>query len=154
MIPLISWASTQADFLHTYPKMKQVAFISANVTVNGIKYWIDPCMNSWAETTPEKCPTANPAHTWRNPPMMISSGIISVEATTFGSTRYDAEFTPMISKASICSEMRIVPNSEAMLEPIFPARIRQVTVGAISMMVELVTIDPIMDLESSGVVNW
>ncbi|MEO5996012.1 MAG: CPBP family intramembrane glutamic endopeptidase [Chitinophagaceae bacterium] len=30
MIPLISWASTQNDFLHTYPKMKQVAFVGAN----------------------------------------------------------------------------------------------------------------------------
>ena len=27
MIPLISWASTQNDFLHTYPKMKRIAFI-------------------------------------------------------------------------------------------------------------------------------
>ena len=30
----------------------------------------------------------------------------------------------MISRASICSVMRIVPISEAMLEPTFPARIR------------------------------
>ncbi|MEO5683125.1 MAG: CPBP family intramembrane glutamic endopeptidase [Chitinophagaceae bacterium] len=27
MVPLIAFASTQADFLHTYPKLKQVAFI-------------------------------------------------------------------------------------------------------------------------------
>jgi hypothetical protein len=27
MIPLISWASTQHDFLHTYPKMKKIYFI-------------------------------------------------------------------------------------------------------------------------------
>ena len=30
MIPLISWASSQNDFLHTYPKMRQVASISVN----------------------------------------------------------------------------------------------------------------------------
>lgn len=30
MIPLISWASTQHDFLNTYPKMRQVAFISGH----------------------------------------------------------------------------------------------------------------------------
>lgn len=30
MIPLISWASTQHDFLHTYPKLKQVNFIGAH----------------------------------------------------------------------------------------------------------------------------
>ncbi len=27
MIPLIMWASTQSDFLHTYPKLKQISFI-------------------------------------------------------------------------------------------------------------------------------
>lgn len=29
MIPLITFASTQADFLHTYPKLKQVAFVDS-----------------------------------------------------------------------------------------------------------------------------
>ena len=31
MVPLITFASTQADFLHTYPKLKQVAFVD-NIT--------------------------------------------------------------------------------------------------------------------------
>ncbi len=34
----------------------------------------------------------------------------------------------MISRASICSVMRIVPISEAMLDPTLPARIRATTV--------------------------
>jgi len=31
MVPLVAWASTQHDFLHTYPKLKQVAFIDEHV---------------------------------------------------------------------------------------------------------------------------
>jgi hypothetical protein len=31
MLPLIAFASTQSDFLHTYPKLKQVAFINDHV---------------------------------------------------------------------------------------------------------------------------
>lgn len=36
MIPLISWASTQHDFLHMYPKLKQVNFITAHTTNAGL----------------------------------------------------------------------------------------------------------------------
>ncbi|MPN06749.1 hypothetical protein SDC9_154005 [bioreactor metagenome] len=39
-----------------------------------------------------------------------------------------AELTPIISNASICSVIRIVPISEAMLEPTLPARIRHMMV--------------------------
>ena len=39
-----------------------------------------------------------------------------------------AEFTPIISIASICSVTRIVPSSEAILEPTFPERMRHITV--------------------------
>ena len=35
-----------------------------------------------------------------------------------------AEFTPIISRASICSVTRIVPISEAMFDPTLPARMR------------------------------
>ena len=42
--------------------------------------------------------------------------------------RYDAELTPMISRASICSVMRMVPISDAMFEPTLPARISATTV--------------------------
>ena len=40
-----------------------------------------------------------------------------------GSTMKLAEFNPMISRASICSVTLMVPISEAMLLPTFPARI-------------------------------
>ena len=50
-------------------------------------------------------------------------------ARTLGRIKYAAEFTPIISKASICSEMRIVPISEAILEPTFPASISEISVG-------------------------
>ena len=49
-------------------------------------------------------------------------------ATIFGKMRYDAEFTPISSRASICSVIRIVPISEAILEPTLPARISATTV--------------------------
>jgi hypothetical protein len=50
-------------------------------------------------------------------------------ATTFGSTKKDKEFTPIISKASICSVTRIVPISEDTFEPTLPARIKEIMVG-------------------------
>ena len=53
-----------------------------------------------------------------------SRGIIVTMPTTFGRIRYEAELTPIISSASICCDVRIVPISEAMFEPTFPARIR------------------------------
>ena len=41
---------------------------------------------------------------------------------------HDAELTPMISSASICSVMRIVPISEAMFDPTLPASMSATTV--------------------------
>ena len=55
----------------------------------------------------------------------LSTGMNPTKATILGSTRQLTEFTPMISRASICSVTLIVPISEAMFEPTFPARIRQ-----------------------------
>ena len=55
---------------------------------------------------------------------ITSIGINTRNATIFGNTRKLAEFTPIISSASICSVTRIVPISEAIFEPTLPARIR------------------------------
>ena len=46
----------------------------------------------------------------------------------FGRIKKLAELTPMISIASICSVTRIVPSSEATLEPTLPERMRHITV--------------------------
>ena len=59
---------------------------------------------------------------------IVRNGKKTTAATIFGRMRYEAELTPMISSASICSVMRIVPISEAMLEPTLPARISATTV--------------------------
>lgn len=67
-----------------------------------------------------------------------------------GSTRYDAEFTPIISIASICSVILIVPISEEMLDPILPARIRQTIVDENSRMSDSLAIYPMYILGSSG----
>ena len=58
---------------------------------------------------------------------IVRNGKKIIEATIFGRMRYEAELTPMISSASICSVMRIVPISEAMLDPTLPARISATT---------------------------
>ena len=39
-----------------------------------------------------------------------------------------ADFTPMISRASICSVTRIVPISDAIFDPTLPARMRHIIV--------------------------
>ena len=49
--------------------------------------------------------------------------------TIFGNTKKFNEFTPIISSASICSVTRIVPTSEAILEPTFPAKMSDIIVG-------------------------
>ena len=46
-----------------------------------------------------------------------------------GKTKKFNEFTPIISRASICSVTRIVPTSEAILDPTFPAKISEIIVG-------------------------
>jgi hypothetical protein len=50
-------------------------------------------------------------------------------AVTLGKTKKFKELTPMISKASICSVTRIVPISEAIFDPILPAKIKEIIVG-------------------------
>ena len=52
------------------------------------------------------------------------NGIMVISPNIFGRMRYDAEFIPIISSASICCVTLIVPISEAMFEPTLPARIR------------------------------
>lgn len=54
---------------------------------------------------------------------ITKTGIKIISPTIFGRIRKLAELTPMISMASICSVTRMVPISEAMLLPTFPARI-------------------------------
>ena len=70
----------------------------------------------------------------RYPPRMpiriegiVRKGKKTIAATIFGRMRYEAELTPMISSASICSVMRMVPISEAIDDPTFPARISATT---------------------------
>ena len=52
------------------------------------------------------------------------TGINNINATIFGKTKKFAEFTPIISNASICSVTLIVPISDAIFEPTLPAKIR------------------------------
>ena len=58
----------------------------------------------------------------------IRSGLKTVADTILGRMRKLAEFTPIISIASICSVILMLPISEAMLLPILPARMRAIIV--------------------------
>ena len=55
---------------------------------------------------------------------MTRKGIVVTRPRILGRMRYEAELTPIISRASICCEVRIVPSSEAMFEPALSARMR------------------------------
>ncbi len=63
-------------------------------------------------------------------PMNIDSmhrtGTKRTKPIIFGNTMKLAEFMPIMSSASICSVTRMVPISEAMLLPTFPARISDI----------------------------
>ena len=65
----------------------------------------------------------------KNMLIAIKKGRMNMAAKIFGNIKYPAEFIPIISKASICSVIRIEPISEAMFEPIFPANIKHTMVG-------------------------
>ena len=64
-------------------------------------------------------------------------------ANIFGRTKYDAELIPITSNASICSVTRIVPNEDAILEPIFPAKTKLIMVGENSRISESRLLKPI-----------
>ena len=57
-----------------------------------------------------------------------STGMKAMKPTILGRIRKFAELTPMISIASICSVTRMVPSSEATLEPTLPDKMRHITV--------------------------
>jgi hypothetical protein len=78
------------------------------------------------------------------------SGKKKSDAIIFGRIRKDAEFTPIISRASICSLTLILPISEAMLEPTLPASIKEIIVGENSKIRESLLANPIKYLGRSG----
>ena len=53
----------------------------------------------------------------------------AIAAIIFGKTKWFKELTPIISSASICSVIRIVPISEAIFDPILPANMSEIIVG-------------------------
>jgi len=66
----------------------------------------------------------------------VRTGLKSRVATILGSIRYDAEFTPIISSASICSVTLMVPISDAIFDPTLPARIKALIVDENSRIIE------------------
>ena len=75
--------------------------------------------------------------------MMITKGLMNTAAQILGAIKYSAELTPIISRASICSVTRMVPISEAMFEPTFPASIKEIMVGESSNIIDCRLIRPI-----------
>ena len=110
-------------------------------------------MKSSIETAPDRWPAYIPPEILKKTAMITKAGITIRAATIFGPIKKDGVFTPMISKASICSEIRMVPSSDAMFDPTFPANTRQVIVGANSMSVESLTTLPITESFNKPMTN-
>src|SRR5690554_480832 len=81
---------------------------------------------------------------------IIKKGKKNTAANIFGRIRKEAELIPIISKASICSVTRIVPNSEAMFDPTFPAKIKEIMVGENSKIVVDRVMYPMVYLGNKG----
>ena len=64
------------------------------------------------------------------------------EATIFGSMRYDGVFTPITSRASICSDILCEPSSEAMREAHLPASMSEMMVGENSSIMAFLDANP------------
>ena len=65
------------------------------------------------------------------------TGNIIIAAITLGSTKNPAGSRGVISRASICSVIFILPISAAIEAPIFPARTKDNIIGASSITVDL-----------------
>jgi hypothetical protein len=98
-------------------------------------YWI-PYIKFAEVITPDMVPAVHPPKIPIVIDMSVRIGLKSNVATILGRVRYDAELIPIISKASICSVTLIVPISEAIFDPTFPARIRAATVDENSSIIE------------------
>lgn len=61
-----------------------------------------------------------------------STGTITTPAMRRGTTRYCTGLTAIVSRASICSDARMLPSSAAMPEPARAATMMAVSTGAIS----------------------
>ena len=61
--------------------------------------------------------------------IITKNGKKNITAIIFGNIKNDAELTPIISKASICSLTLMLPISDAMLDPTLPANIKDIIVG-------------------------
>ncbi|GAB3927172.1 hypothetical protein GCM10028827_19220 [Mucilaginibacter myungsuensis] len=86
--------------------------------------------------------------------MITSKGIMDIPAMILGAIRKPGALTPMISSASICSVTRMVPISDAMLDPTRPAKTSAEIVGLNSNIVESREILPAILLGTSGLANW
>ena len=73
-----------------------------------------------------------------------------IDVIILGKIKNEAELIPIISKASICSVTLIDPSSEAILEPTFPAKIKDTIVGENSSIKESRLAKPIMYVGSKG----
>ena len=81
---------------------------------------------------------------------ITNTGIKIINPVIFGRIRKFAEFTPIISNASICSVTRIVPISEAILDPTFPAKINDIIEDENSSRIVSLVTYPIVNLGISG----
>ena len=74
--------------------------------------------------------------------MATSSGMTSTPANTLGATRYCMGLTAIVSRASICSVIRISPISAVIAEPARPVTISAESTGPSSRMMLSATAEP------------
>ncbi len=98
-----------------------------------------------------QCPSSE--KTYRNILMIIKKGLMIIHASNLGKTRKEQELIPMISRASICSVTRMVPISDAILEPTLPANIRLTIVGENSRITESLVVKPTAYIGTHGLVK-
>mgnify|MGYP003327675297 CR=1 FL=1 len=106
-----------------------------------MKSYVNPDIKSAVVTSVDKPPIHAPII-----PIIIliitKNGKDKTEAVIFGNIKKDAEFNPIIYNASICAVTRILPISEAILDPTFPARIKEIIVGENSNIKESLLANP------------
>ena len=103
---------------------------SALMTLHHMYHWLNsycsPTVRSCGVMMPVNLPMANAPAIPAAMLKMTMMGMVVISAVILGSIRKFAEFTPIISSASICWVTRIAPISDVMFEPTLPARMRHI----------------------------
>ena len=123
-------------------KANTTVLSKAKITLKGTNpYWI-PSMKSCPVTAPVVILAMYPPSTPKNIDRITKNGLIITDAIIFGAIKKAAELTHMISSASTCSVTFMVPISDAIFDPTFPANIKLIIVGEKAKIIESLVATP------------